>query len=108
MYGTVTITMNNKDIYTGIIHHIVDTEIKGKYFAGNQYEPPEFPELEFEKMYIECYDLKEEDAFDIKSIEITELLVDKITDKEVDYGIDLLIENYWYDFQSSCLVIECV
>ena len=108
MYGTVTIKTTYGD-FEGIIVGVIGVDTDGKYFPGNYYEPPEYKELVFDKMIIECFDLREKDADSIKSIEICELEVRLLVDEDtVEYGTDLDLDNWYYDNESSCLVLECI
>lgn len=104
--GTVTIYLND-DTYSGKIINANNLQVNGKYIHEVHYpnefaQEAEYPELSWDEVNIECYDLEEEDFDLITNITINNFDLDDVL---YCYQEELDWIRCYKDFHANCLVI---
>ena len=100
-YGKVTI--NNE--YQGTILMIKNPKPIGERIHAVQYpttncQPDEYPRLEWEYLFIQVYDMDEDEK-------VTSVIIDSLEYSEpVEYETDLEIINSVYDSYDNCHLIK--
>ena len=90
-YSAKVISINNPKTQGKRIHAI--------YYPNDKAQPDEYPELTWDKLILECYDIYP--SAEIESVRLVGLQ----WDEEVEFETDVEVLKTYFDHQANCMVV---